>query len=159
MKKLCLVRHADTEPPVGAQSDKARRLTPQGELNAEILARKLDHLQVHPDLIVCSDASRAVQTADIIADGLGFSGVQPDAKIYAANETELSDYLMMIDPEIESLLLVGHNPTLSHFAASHSAEITRSMRPANAIGLIYQINAWSEVSPTHCQFLFFVTAD
>ncbi len=156
MKKLHLVRHADAEHAGAAISDHSRKLTLIGRQRADSLAQNLIRQQVTPDIIITSDAVRAIQTAEILAKAFAFkSELIRENKIYSATDAQLLDYFMMIEPQYASLLLVGHNPTLSQFAAAHLHEMSRSMPPASAVGLVYDIDGWHEIAANHCQLLYY----
>lgn len=72
--KLYLIRHADAvrEDVVGSDSD--RWLSLRGREDARVLARLLRGEQVSLDAIVSSPLVRAIQTAELVANGLDFLG-------------------------------------------------------------------------------------
>ena len=156
MKKLYLVRHADAEPSRLSGGDFDRALTTYGRQHAASLALKLKQMNISPDLIISSDAKRAQETAQILAEVLSYKrAILFENKIYHIDEKRLSDFLMMTDSKINSLLLVGHNPTLSSFAHSQALKASYSMQPASAIGLHYSVKHWSDLSPRSCTFQFY----
>lgn len=156
MKSLYLVRHADAESPRFG-SDFERKLTTYGEQRAAALGYFLQKRGISPQLVISSDAIRAAMTAQIIADVLQIAQpVKLENKIYNASESQLLDYLMMAEVEVaDSILLVGHNPTLSQFVYSQAGKPGRSMQTASVVGLTYNIGNWSEISAEQCQFLFY----
>src|SRR5436190_6893002 len=72
--RIYLVRHGDAVPEDEAGSDRDRWLSPRGREAARILGRLLREQRVEPDAIVCSPLPRAVQTAELIAQGLDYIG-------------------------------------------------------------------------------------
>ncbi|KAA3659313.1 MAG: hypothetical protein DWQ10_09090 [Calditrichaeota bacterium] len=156
MKKLYLVRHADAESPHFGGSDFNRKLTAFGENKATSLGLLLKNRYIDPDLIVSSDALRAKQTAHILAETLNYKKqIVQENKIYMGGEQQLNDFLMMLDPDIKSVVLVGHNPTLSAFAHTQALQASYSMQPAGVIGLTYSVHDWSEINSRDCSFLFY----
>jgi phosphohistidine phosphatase len=73
--RLYLVRHGiaidRTDPACPA--DPARPLTPKGEARARTVARGLAELGVHPQTMMTSPLLRAVQTAEIFCEVLGYT--------------------------------------------------------------------------------------
>jgi phosphohistidine phosphatase len=69
-----LIRHADAVSEDVAGSDEDRWLSPRGREAARGLARLLREQQIELDAIVSSPLPRAVQTAELVADGLDYLG-------------------------------------------------------------------------------------
>lgn len=118
--RIYLLRHASAESrgPDG-QDDPGRALIPKGKEQIRQLASLLRKMDFSVDQIVCSPARRALETAQRLHraakfpkdlsinldDRLGLEAGAPEA------EEALLDYL-----ETPSLLLIGHEPTLSRLA-------------------------------------------
>jgi phosphohistidine phosphatase len=112
---LCLLRHAEAE--VLAASDRARRLTPKGEEQAERVGKFCRKQGIAPAVILTSPVTRALQTAKLVAKSLADAelievpwaqcGMDP----WAAMD-ELKAYA-----KFPSLMLVGHQPDLGALAA------------------------------------------
>jgi len=112
---LYLLRHAEAIDQ--AKTDAARYLTDKGISQAKTVGRFCRDFGIVPDLILTSPYRRAEQTADIVARKTGGklvvapflgSGMQPGDAI-----KELDAY-----PNLSSVMLVGHEPDFSHFAAT-----------------------------------------
>lgn len=112
---LCLLRHAEAEVP--AASDRARRLTPKGEEQAERVGKFCRKNGIEPAVILTSPVTRALQTARIVAKSL------PDAELI-----EVPWAACGMDPEraleevkayakFPTVMLVGHQPDLGHLGA------------------------------------------
>src|SRR5579875_651208 len=69
MKMLVLMRHGKAEAH-SSGSDKGRVLTERGRRQASAIARGIASAGQRPDRIVSSDAVRARQTAEIVAEAL-----------------------------------------------------------------------------------------
>ena len=72
--KIYLVRHGEAVSEEKAGSDRDRWLSDRGRESARVLARLLRETNVAPDAIVCSPLPRAVQTAELLAQGLDYLG-------------------------------------------------------------------------------------
>ena len=72
MKTLLVLRHAKTQSDAPA-GDHARELTERGHRNAEAMGAYIKNLIGTPDAIITSDATRARQTAEIVARAVDFA--------------------------------------------------------------------------------------
>jgi len=69
VRTLLILRHAKTQPDAPA-GDHARALTERGHRDAATIADHIRNVIGTPDAIVTSDATRARQTASIVAAAL-----------------------------------------------------------------------------------------
>jgi phosphohistidine phosphatase len=117
MRRLVLVRHAKSSWDDPTLADHDRPLAPRG-VNA--LARMRAHvatLELPSLLVLCSTAARAVATFDGIRAALPDDAViEHDRSIYATDGRALLDRVRAVDDVYESVLVVGHNPTLQDLA-------------------------------------------
>src|SRR2546423_7709783 len=67
---LYFLRHGEADWPNWKKRDDERPLTEPGKKEMRGVAKYLDRLKAHPDLIVTSPLPRAAQTAEIAADHL-----------------------------------------------------------------------------------------
>jgi phosphohistidine phosphatase len=113
-----LVRHgiAEDAPPGG--DDRARRLTARGKAKMREAAAGLAALGVEPDVILTSPLPRAAETAAIVAKALG-GRLEPEPLDALATGVTAPEVLRALRPFARhaSVMLVGHEPTLSALAA------------------------------------------
>jgi hypothetical protein len=64
MKTLLLIRHAKAEPPAAGIVDHDRTLADRGRRDAPEMGRRLERLNLKPNLMISSTAARAAATAD-----------------------------------------------------------------------------------------------
>src|SRR5688572_15164491 len=120
MKTLFVLRHAKTQP-AAPNGDHARQLTERGHEDAERMAAYIKRSMEMPDAIVTSDARRARQTAEIVADGIGFtSDLTVEPRIYAAGLDALLDVVRALPDDADRVILVGHNPGFEELAEALS---------------------------------------
>ena len=114
--KIYLVRHGDAVPEEDAGSDRDRWLSPRGREAARILARLLREQRVEPDAIVCSPLPRAVQTAELVAQGIDYIGT-----IVSLRCLEPSAHPRIACGAIAAaggaVIVVGHEPSISAIGA------------------------------------------
>lgn len=112
MKKLLILRHGKAELE-GAGGDRCRVLTSRGRRDSLLMGRRLANLVGPLSAIVTSDAARARETAEIAASSAGFSGrVSIERELYAADLNTHLHVLRDLPESADSILLVGHNPSL-----------------------------------------------
>jgi phosphohistidine phosphatase len=114
---LYLVRHGIAEA-MHADGDGARRLTPEGRTKMKQAAVGLARLGVRVDVLLTSPLPRAAETAAILSDGNPDLPVPRDCDALATGASPV-ETLRQLRPwaDVEALMLVGHEPTLSRLAA------------------------------------------
>jgi phosphohistidine phosphatase len=117
---LFVLRHASagTARP-NPLLDAKRPLDKEGKRHCLQLAHVLNALDVHFDLIISSPLKRCLQTASLVANEMGYDAHILLSKALAPTGT-LKDFnaLLKESGRAENLLVVGHNPNLTHFVGS-----------------------------------------
>lgn len=157
MKKLIIMRHARSEMHSADGSDFGRALTPEGLIESAAAGDYLLKMNVLPDYILSSSALRAAQTAEKVAVALGISAssIKLDSFIYHSSDSGLIDRISEMDDKIDTLLVVGHNPTVTALVRKVSEVRIDNMPPGSLIVLNYQVSAWAEWSEHTGEYLFF----
>jgi phosphohistidine phosphatase len=108
------MRHAQTESGASYADDSLRPLTPDGERVQERVAHSLRQLGCMPNRIFCSPRLRAGQTAQITAEGLGYTGEVEELRILDGGYQVdvLVDYFTGCEAD-DSILCIGHEPDMS----------------------------------------------
>ena len=156
MKKIFIARHASTRSALRGQEDIDRELTRKGETEAGWLGH---HLQAHndlPALILTSTANRAKETAILAREALMPElPIQTDAQLYLAPAAKIFKILHSLPEDINSVLLVGHNPGLSDFLIKATDQsglntktrnrLYRGLSPATLARLTSTAREWKDV--------------
>ncbi|NTW34001.1 MAG: histidine phosphatase family protein [Bacteroidetes bacterium] len=118
MKTLYIVRHAKALIDFEGFADIDRPLVDEGINNTNKISFELKNRNVNIDLLISSHAKRAFETAKIIAGGIKYpiENIEINKNIYNSGEDEIFDIIFAVDKSIESLMIVGHNPTFTHLA-------------------------------------------
>ncbi|QHL86213.1 hypothetical protein GU926_01610 [Nibribacter ruber] len=141
MRQLLLMRHAITLDKVPGQTDLERELTLQGQEQALAAGLWLKQQQLTPDLVLCSPAVRTQSTLAGVLAGLGNSvPVQTERDIYDGEESDLLHLLETADASVQTLLFVGHNPTIGYLAQALTNRRV-SFSPATVLVLTSQKEA------------------
>ncbi len=112
-RQIIFLRHAQSAEKQIRQTDHERGLTPEGIKQATEVGLFLKKEKYNLDLIVASSALRTQTTAKLLAEKIGYHGtVRSVDALYQATVIQLLEQL--IDLDMRSVLVVGHNPTISH---------------------------------------------
>jgi phosphohistidine phosphatase len=118
-RQLWLLRHADAEPH-GARPDSDRRLTTRGEDQARLAGAALARWEVDFEAVLYSPKVRARQTAQLAAERWSESQralLSEHAPLAGGfDAAQALDALASVPPD-GRLLVVGHEPDLSHTVA------------------------------------------
>jgi phosphohistidine phosphatase len=117
MKTLYIVRHAKSSWESAAMTDFERPLNDRGLKSAPHMAKLLKEKKVHPDLIIASPARRALETAEIFSETLGYpeEKILTQIEIYHGGINNMQKIVHAIPESCEVAMIVGHNPTLTDF--------------------------------------------
>ena len=134
--KIYLVRHAAAVDRSPGTTEEQRYLTPEGRISFRKTARTLLKREVDPGLILTSPLIRAVQTAEILAETLGYTGpfVVTDALAPGFDIAGL-EQLLSLYRDVDELVVVGHEPDLGSVAAALLAVPPFGLKKGAAIKL------------------------
>jgi phosphohistidine phosphatase len=147
MKTLLILRHAKTQSDAPA-GDHARELTERGHRNAAAMGTYIHDLTGTPDAIITSDATRARQTAEIVATAVDFTKpLKVEPRIYAADLDTLLAVVRRIPDDVGSAMLVGHNPGFEELAQALAGNHDEEIRlPTSGLALLeFDVERWHAV--------------
>jgi phosphohistidine phosphatase len=116
MKRIHLLRHAKSSWEDATLADHDRPLASRGRRATKSLARHLKREGIEPELVLCSSALRARETLEGISPALGAASVSIEERLYGASGTVLIERLREIPDNVQSVLLIGHNPAVQQAA-------------------------------------------
>lgn len=155
--RVFLMRHGEAQPAEEAPRDEDRALTDKGEARLHKACRGLRRLEVFPERIFTSPLARAVQTARIIAEELGFTGDVEAVEELAptAAPEDMAEVLKSLAHE--QVLLIGHQPYLGQLAGLLITAGARGRVGIKKGGLArIDIDDWREAPPGEIRWLFTV---
>lgn len=123
--RILFVRHATAEDKAPARlDDLARKLTSEGRAKARKAFKGLARMYPPPDLVVCSRAARARQTADLLAAAFDadIEVRELDALNPGCGYPEFRKLMRDIGFKLETLAVVGHEPDFSRIIAGIVAD-------------------------------------
>lgn len=156
MKTLFLVRHAKSSWDNPGLSDFERPLSKRGKNDAPLMGQLLKKKAILPDLMLSSPAQRAMNTALIIAQEIGYNkNIQVHYKIYHAYTPDLWTIVKSTPDEVESLMLFGHNPSFTEFANELNNMYTDNIPTCGIYAVNWRVTKWKEISKKGADFLFY----
>jgi len=111
-----LIRHAEAVSEDVAGCDEDRWLSLRGRESARVLARLLREQRVELDAIVSSPLPRAVQTAELVADGLDYLGAIETMRALAPG-AQPRVAASLLSTRGEAIAVFGHEPGISMLGA------------------------------------------
>ena len=124
-RRVVLLRHAKSSYPVGVP-DHRRPLSGRGRRNAQAAGRWFVSEGPRIGLVLCSDATRARHTWEIVRSELVQAGrdaaVQLVPELYGASPQEVLDLARGLPAALPSVVVVGHEPTMSGVALMLSGD-------------------------------------
>jgi phosphohistidine phosphatase len=126
MKTLYLLRHAKSSWKEPDLQDFDRPLSGRGREAAPLVGKFIRKRRLGVDLVLCSPAERARQTAALVKESAGLAaGLLYDERIYEADAARLLEVVSQAAEAADSLLLVGHNPGLEELLTFLTGEERR----------------------------------
>jgi len=119
MRRILLLRHAQTAGKQGGQRDYDRTLTPEGEQDVRKTGSFFQKSSLKLDYIVSSSAIRTRSTVAILNETLQLpmSSITFLDELYEATSDDWTGQLLQIPASVHFALLVGHNPAISMLAS------------------------------------------
>lgn len=148
MKTLLLVRHAKSSWDDPAASDRQRPLNRRGMHDAPMMGRRLAEHGWRPELMLSSPATRAITTARIIAEQVGYpvNDIIVLEQLYAAPADELLKVIRGLDDGLQEVMLFAHNPGLSDLADLLTGGEVNQIPTCGVVAVRLDIKKWANVA-------------
>jgi phosphohistidine phosphatase len=163
MRRVFLLRHAKSSWEDRGLADHDRPLAPRGRRATMLLREHLRRESVAPAVVLCSPTRRTRETLEGIGPALAQEvPVRIERELYAASAERLLARLRALDDEVDSVLVIGHNPGLELLAlslggAGESLAAVRRKYPTGALATLEFAGSWSELAPGSAELTDFVT--
>ena len=160
MKTLYLLRHAHAVDANSKIRDFERYLTEKGEDCAKLMGTRLKKLKLKPDLILSSPASRAIDTAIVIAGQIGYplDKIAYDKQIYEAGTETLLKLIHGLDNANSTVLMCGHNPSFSDIMIYFgSNDILEELPKCGIAGFSFNVDSWKKIKKDGGKGILFET--
>ena len=159
MKTLFLARHAKSSWELPEIDDLDRPLMEKGLIRSQKTIAFLLKNNVNIDLTISSHAKRAIETAKLYAHALKYpiQKIEINTSIYASDTEQLFSIIYGLADETQSIMLVGHNPTMTQFSNCFVDKPFEYMPTSAIVSVEFDTNKWTEIELSKCKtnFIFF----
>jgi phosphohistidine phosphatase len=144
MKTLTILRHAKSSWSKAGLPDHERPLNRRGERDAPEAGVRINDAGIRPSLIMSSPAVRAWTTAKIVARAISYpiEFLHREPELYLANLDRLLDLFARQDNAFNSVMVVGHNPSLTEFANYLLPGVTDNIPTCGLVALNIDTDNW-----------------
>lgn len=158
MKHIYIIRHAKSSWGDMTQRDVDRPLNTRGKRDAPVMAAKCVERNLIPDLIISSNAKRAMETCEYFINTFKLSEdkVQLNKKLYHAPEDVYFEEAQLIDDDISSVMMFGHNPGITYLANTVSEEYIDNVPTCGVLVIESDIDSWINLDPMICKLVDFL---
>lgn len=161
VKRLFLLRHAKSSWNDPGLADHDRPLAPRGRRASALIAEHLRRSRIRPALVLCSSAERTRETLEGVRPALGPVEVRFERGLYGASSEHLLRRLREVPDEVESVMLIGHQPAIQELALRLAAEGSELERlsakfPTAALATLTFPGEWSELGQEGAELVAYV---
>jgi phosphohistidine phosphatase len=164
MHQLHLLRHAKSSWDDDAD-DHTRPLNKRGRESARLIGDTLPQAVGALDLVLCSSALRARETAELALAGFAKPPpVRHEDELYLATADKLIERLRQLDESIDSVMVVGHNPGLHELAVTLASPgsagfstLANGKFPTGVRCRFVVATGWAEIGSTRHRLVDYVT--
>ncbi|HID81923.1 MAG TPA: histidine phosphatase family protein [Chromatiales bacterium] len=147
-KKLILFRHAKSDWDSGAENDHGRPLAERGIHAAEKMGLFLAAAGQLPDHIISSSANLAVETIEQASTAGGWNiPVDVSDDLYTSSASSLIRFLHQLSNELDSVMLVGHEPVWSELTSLLVGGGNIRMPTAAVVKINLFVDEWAGLKP------------
>lgn len=147
MKTLYLMRHAKSSWKHAELNDLERPLLEKGLKRTRLIIDFLKNNNVDIELIICSHATRSLETARIIAHAFNISNdsFRIEKAVYMADAESLTDQLYDLPSGVDNVMIVGHNPAITNLANNYLKEKIDYLPTSGVIAIAFSAGSWEEI--------------
>ena len=141
--RLLVLRHAKAAHG-GDVADHQRPLTDRGRRQARGVGAWLAGAGLVPDLVLSSDALRAKGTADLVVHAMPGVALRAVPELYEASAQAVMQLVSQTAESVRTLLVVGHEPTMSAFVTALTGRPVSF--PTAAVAVVDLGVPWGEIA-------------
>ena len=121
------------------------------------MGRRLKKRGVVLDIIVCSDARRAMDTAAAVAKILSLppKTIRPTAELYHARPERIAEAVYAFPDKWHQAMIVGHNPGFTELANWFYPHPIANIPTAGVVVLRFNVSSWRQIHRENLDFSTF----
>ena len=158
MKRIYILRHGKSDWHADYGEDHDRPLAKRGREAAALMGGFLRRIDQIPDRVLSSTARRARHTAETAIEAGEWScGRDLIDSLYGSSVRSALDLIRSQENECSSVLLVGHQPTLSELIAELTGGAAVRLPTAALARIDFATPAWPDIQPGQGELVWLVT--
>lgn len=148
------MRHAKSSWNADDRADHDRTLSSRGRDAAPKMGQWLKRQKLRPEMALCSTAARVSETLALIRPSLPADiTILEKKKLYMALPREILAEIAKVGPEVNTLMVIGHNPgigSLAHWLAGQGDKMDlqriAEKFPTAAIAVLdFDVESWRDI--------------
>jgi len=158
MKTIYFNRHAKSDWSNEGLKDFDRPLNQRGLRDAPVMGKRLVDRKEHIELFVSSPANRAISTARLMAESVGFdiAKITQIDRLYLPSIKDFLQSVAEIDEGYESIILFAHNPGITDVVEYLSNESLGNIPTCGIAKIEFpSASTWKEISGGTGNLVFF----
>ena len=158
MKTLYLMRHAKSSWKHAELNDLERPLLEKGLKRTRLVIEYLQEKNTNIELIITSNAVRAVDTARIIAHAFKVdeNNFRIEKGVYMADADSLFDQFFDLPEKVTQVMMIGHNPSITNFVNTFLDEKIDYLPTSGVVAINFDTDHWEELPLASHQLGFIV---
>ncbi len=158
MKTIYFMRHAKSDWSFDVP-DIERPLNSRGMNNAPQMGEELKRRDEIPQLIISSPAVRAFTTANLFGENVGYNAeIIKNDDFYFGSLWDVVDCVMKLSDRLESVMVVGHNPTWENLVSNFITNFNPPKFPTGAIAKVtFDVQSWKDISAKSAELEWYIT--
>ena len=159
MKTILILRHAKSDWDANYVGDHERPLSTRGQKFSSRMGRYIANVGPLPDLIICSTALRTRETLERVMHAGDFPPVDVrfDPILYMATYDQMMSCIAAVPDEMDTVMMVGHEPTTSLFAGQLIGSASIRFPTAALARIDLNVEHWSSCRTGVGTLAWFVT--
>ncbi|MFA8449415.1 MAG: histidine phosphatase family protein [Bacteroidales bacterium] len=159
MKRITIIRHGKSSWANNKIADHERPLLPKGKRRTHEIAEYIKERTNKPDLIISSTATRALQTAQVIADLFKYSKnrIQEEHVLYEATSDDYFELLYPLEENFSNVFIVGHNPEISELINNFIDPKIDYLPTSGAVCIEFATKKWTEIHSAPFSVKFYIS--
>ncbi|MDO9260332.1 MAG: histidine phosphatase family protein [Flavobacteriaceae bacterium] len=147
MKTLYIVRHAKSSWEFDQIKDYDRPLTERGINDAYLIASVLKEKIKKPDVFISSSANRALHTAIIFSDTLGYplTNLKINRSLYSFSDGYLLKTIYALDDDFDAAMIFTHNHGINDFVNKFGDKMIENVPTAGVVAIQFEENHWKNI--------------
>lgn len=143
-RNLVVLRHAKSSWKSEATHDHERPLNDRGRRDAPQMGAYLASKGFQPELVICSDAQRTMQTWEGMKPAFSDDvEISYNPRLYHAAMGEVRQALAFVGADIQRVMVIGHNPGWEQ-VVQWLSDVSVEMTTCNAVVLSGRGNTWED---------------